>query len=100
MAVALECLICDGVQMLSSQPFAQKFRQPSDSESQLLSLVLRGIGTTQPELARRSGLSQQTVSRLVNDLVTRGALGRAIVRKWRAMQNEDDNFFIVDCVRP
>lgn len=40
----------------------------------MLSLVLRGSGSTQPELARRSGLSQQTVSRLVNDLVARGAL--------------------------
>ena len=51
-----------------------QFRQPTESESLVLSLVLRGRGATQPELARASELSQQTVSRLVNDLVGRGAL--------------------------
>lgn len=60
--------------MASLHPLSQQFRQPSDSESQLLNLVLRGSGSTQPELARLSGLSQQTVSRLVNDLVACGAL--------------------------
>lgn len=48
--------------------------QPSDSESKILSFVLRAPGTTQPEVVKATGLSQQTVSRLVNDLVARGAL--------------------------
>lgn len=74
MAIALTGRICDAARMAILQPHPQEFRQPSDSECQLLSLVLRGSGSTQPELARRSGLSQQTVSRLVNDLVARGAL--------------------------
>lgn len=73
MAIALTGRICDAARMAISQSHPQEFRQPSDSECQLLSLVLRGSGSTQPELARRSGLSQQTVSRLVNDLVARGA---------------------------
>lgn len=73
MAIALTGRICDAARMAILQFRPQEFRQPSDSECQLLSLVLRGSGSTQPELARRSGLSQQTVSRLVNDLVARGA---------------------------
>lgn len=60
------------MQTLSAQRL--NLRQPSDSESQVLSLVLRSGGATQPEIMRASGLSQQTVSRLVNDLVGRGAL--------------------------
>lgn len=48
--------------------------QPSDSESRILSFVLRAPGTTQPEVVKATGLSQQTVSRLVSDLVARGAL--------------------------
>ena len=49
-------------------------QQPSESEARILGIVLRGDGATQPEIVRASGLSQQTVSRLVNDLVARGAL--------------------------
>jgi predicted NBD/HSP70 family sugar kinase len=51
-----------------------RFGQPSGSEIRLLSQVLRNHEITQPALARATGLSQQTVSRLVNDLEGRGAL--------------------------
>lgn len=47
---------------------------PSESESRILRTVLRSGGVTQPEIARATGLSQQTVSRLVNELVGGGAL--------------------------
>jgi predicted NBD/HSP70 family sugar kinase len=47
---------------------------PSESESRILGHVLRKGGATQPEIVKTTGLSQQTVSRLVNDLVGRGAL--------------------------
>ena len=50
------------------------FQRPSDSEATILGYVLRNNGTIQPEIARDCGLSQQTVSRLVNELVDRGAL--------------------------
>lgn len=50
------------------------FALPSESEIRVLSHVLRGKGATQPEIAKATGLSQQTVSRLVNELVDRGAL--------------------------
>lgn len=50
------------------------FRRPSDSEARILGYVLRNRGTTQPEIAQNCGLSQQTVSRLVIELVERGAL--------------------------
>lgn len=52
----------------------QTLQLPSESEASILSHVLRNMGTTQPEIVRSSGLSQQTVSRLVNELVDRGAL--------------------------
>lgn len=48
--------------------------RPSESEASILGHVLRNRGTIQPEIARHCGLSQQTVSRLVNELVDRGAL--------------------------
>lgn len=48
--------------------------QPSENEAKILSFALRNRGTTQPEIVKATGLSQQTVSRLVNDLVARGAL--------------------------
>ncbi len=60
--------------MMHRQIMAGTFRHPSDSESRILSHVLRTRGVTQPEIAQASGLSQQTVSRLVNELATRGAL--------------------------
>lgn len=50
------------------------FQRPSESEASILGFVLRNRGTIQPEIARHCGLSQQTVSRLVNELVDRGAL--------------------------
>ncbi len=49
-------------------------QRPSESEANILGHVLRNPGTIQPEIARACGLSQQTVSRLVNELVDRGAL--------------------------
>jgi len=49
-------------------------QQPSESEARILGVVLRANGATQPEIVRTTGLSQQTVSRLVNDLVGKGAL--------------------------
>jgi predicted NBD/HSP70 family sugar kinase len=60
--------------MQSQNVQSLSLRQPSESESQVLSLILRAGGATQPDIVRASGLSQQTVSRLVNDLVGRGAL--------------------------
>lgn len=48
--------------------------RPSDSEAAILSHVLRNCGSTQPIIARDCRLSQQTVSRLVGDLIDRGAL--------------------------
>ncbi len=60
--------------MSNANVHSLSLRQPSESESQVLSLILRAGGATQPEIVRASGLSQQTVSRLVNDLVGRGAL--------------------------
>lgn len=50
------------------------FILPSESESRILGLALRRHGATQPEIVKSTGLSQQTVSRLVKDLVARGAL--------------------------
>ncbi|WP_298200656.1 ROK family transcriptional regulator [Novosphingobium sp.] len=54
--------------------FAESRQQPSESEARILGVVLRSNGATQPEIARATGLSQQTVSRLVNDLLASGAL--------------------------
>ncbi|MEN9856067.1 MAG: hypothetical protein RLZZ157_1193 [Pseudomonadota bacterium] len=56
---------------LSHAPLASL---PSESEIRILSFVLRNQGAAQPELVSATGLSQQTVSRLVNDLLARGAL--------------------------
>lgn len=50
------------------------FQRPSDSEASILGYVLRNPRTIQPEIAQNCGLSQQSVSRLVNELVDRGAL--------------------------
>lgn len=50
------------------------FQRPTDSEASILGHVLRNPGTIQPEISRHCALSQQTVSRLVNELVDRGAL--------------------------
>lgn len=60
--------------MSRTGPAVQLFQPPSESEARILSHVLRNRGTTQPEIARNGDLSQQTVSRLVNELVGRGAL--------------------------
>ena len=51
-----------------------EFAQPTDSETRVLREVLRVEGITQPAIVRGTGLSQQTVSRLVADLTERGAL--------------------------
>lgn len=51
-----------------------RFPQPSPSESAILGFVVRRGQVTQPAIAAATGLSQQSVSRLVGDLVTRGAL--------------------------
>lgn len=47
---------------------------PTESESKVLREVLRGDDVTQPAIIRATGLSQQTVSRLVAELTDRGAL--------------------------
>lgn len=49
-------------------------KRSSESEATILGHVLRSPGTDQPMIARETGLSQQTVSRLVGELVDRGAL--------------------------
>lgn len=48
--------------------------EPTESESKVLREVLRGDDVTQPNIIRATGLSQQTVSRLVAELIDRGAL--------------------------
>ena len=48
--------------------------RPTDSESRMLAAVFRAGSLTQPDLVRSTGLSQQSVSRLVIDLMNRGAL--------------------------
>lgn len=50
------------------------FKELSESEKKILSATLRGGGMTQPVIAQRTGLAQQSVSRLVNTLIDRGAL--------------------------
>ena len=60
--------------MAGTMTFAETRQQPSESEARILGVVLRSNGATQPEIARATGLSQQTVSRLVNDLLASGAL--------------------------
>lgn len=47
---------------------------PSENERQILGLALRQAGIAQPAIARQSNKSQQTVSRFVKGLVTKGAL--------------------------
>ncbi|MEQ1725802.1 MAG: ROK family transcriptional regulator [Sphingopyxis sp.] len=46
----------------------------TESEVRILSCILRGRAMTQPEISKSTGLSQQTVSRLANELIDRGAL--------------------------
>lgn len=62
-----------------------KPEKPTDSESRVLRNVLRGEDVTQPAIVRATGLSQQTVSRLVTDLTDKGALrpGRKLASKRR-----------------
>jgi predicted NBD/HSP70 family sugar kinase len=60
--------------MLHALASEGRFALPTDSEAIILGHVLRHRGATQPEIARHTGLSQQSVSRLVNELIGRGAL--------------------------
>lgn len=60
--------------MPRSKTIPDSFHLPSESETRVLSHVLRHRGVTQPDIVSATGLSQQTVSRLVNDLVERGAV--------------------------
>lgn len=64
------------VHAMTAHAHEDHFQKPSESEANILSYVLRNRGTTQPEIARNCDLSQQTVSRLVNELVDRGALAQ------------------------
>jgi predicted NBD/HSP70 family sugar kinase len=50
------------------------FELPSDSEMAILSHILRNKGAAQPDIVTATELSQQTVSRLVNGLLARGAV--------------------------
>lgn len=50
------------------------FGQPSESEIKVLGHIVRSRQVTQPAIVKATNLSQQTVSRLVNELETRGAL--------------------------
>lgn len=59
---------------MNSATIQDFLQRPSESEAAILGHVLRNPGTVQPTIARDCGLSQQTVSRLVGDLVDRGAL--------------------------
>lgn len=60
--------------MSRSRLIPDAFQLPSESETRVLSHVLRHHDVTQPDIASATGLSQQSVSRLVNDLVERGAV--------------------------
>lgn len=51
-----------------------QFELPSDSEMAILSHILRNKGAAQPDIVSATDLSQQTVSRLVNGLLARGAV--------------------------
>ena len=46
--------------------------RPTESESKILAAVFRAGSMTQPDLVRLTGLSQQSVSRLVSDLMRQG----------------------------
>jgi predicted NBD/HSP70 family sugar kinase len=50
------------------------FDLPTNSEARVLSHVLRNADCTQLDIVKATGMSQQSVSRLVNDLLARGAL--------------------------
>jgi predicted NBD/HSP70 family sugar kinase len=60
--------------MPRTKTIPDSFHLPSESETRVLSHVLRHRGVTQPDIVGATGLSQQTVSRLVSDLVERGAI--------------------------
>jgi predicted NBD/HSP70 family sugar kinase len=63
--------------MATSMPpnaWHKRFPQPSESEARVLSVVLRQRSLTQPVIARETGLSQQSISRIVTELSRRGAL--------------------------
>lgn len=55
--------------------FERNGLQPlSEREKRILSLTLRSQGVSQPDIAKKSGIAQQTVSRLVKGLLDIGAL--------------------------
>ena len=60
--------------MPPQRKISDQFHLPSESEIKVLGHVVRNRGVTQPDIVGATGLSQQTVSRLVNDLIARGAL--------------------------
>ena len=60
--------------MAATETITHLRHHTSDSEARILDIVLRNGGATQPKIVQASNLSQQSVSRLVNDLVGRGAL--------------------------
>lgn len=61
---------------LKIPPFFKTHELPelSEREKRILSLTLLGTTSTQTDIMRKSGLAQQTVSRLVNGLIDIGAL--------------------------
>jgi len=61
-------------QLIKKKAAPRTLFEPSDSERKVLSAILRGNGLTQPQIARRTELAQQTVSRLVTSLIESGAL--------------------------
>lgn len=69
------CLRC-----ISFSRIVVKFQSPSDSERRVLKEVLRDRESTHAKIMRSTRMSQQTVSRLVNELSSRGTLvpGRKI----------------------
>ena len=67
-------LLQHGLAMAARRSTNYQFTLPSESETRVLSYVLRSASCTQPDIVRATGFSQQTVSRLVNDLALRGAL--------------------------
>ena len=59
---------------IKKAPMRAEITDPTESEKTILSLVVRSGGLSQPDIAKKSEFSQQSVSRLVNGLIERGAL--------------------------